>query len=195
MDGRIALRAALFHDIWTDIQTDQYLPSGLSYTANVGDGRNTGLEVEGAARVNPNLSFEANALFSHPRLSRVNSNFASAAQSDLPGVPDVSAGLTARYQRALSHERRLVTTLEMGYIGRSRLTFDRRYSPSMGGYVTGRLSARLETPRWNVTMGVTNPANESSDTFAYGNPFSFGQVRQVTPLRPRTWTLDILRTF
>ncbi|MGR4864041.1 TonB-dependent receptor [Caulobacter sp. LARHSG274] len=195
MDGRLVLRAALFHDIWTDIQTDQYLPSGLSYTANVGDGRNTGLEIEGAARVNPNLSFEANALFSRPRLTRVDSNFASQAQSDLPGVPDVSAGLTGRYQRALAHERRLVTTAELAYIGRSRLTFDSRYSPSMGGYVTGRMSARLESPRWNLTLAVTNPANESSDTFAYGNPFSFGQVRQVTPLRPRTWTIDILRTF
>jgi outer membrane receptor protein involved in Fe transport len=195
MGGRVALRAALFHDVWTDIQTDQYLPSGLSYTANVGDGRNTGLEVEGAAHVNSNLMFEANALFNRPRLSRVDGNFASVAQSDLPGVPDVSAGLTARYQQALSHERRLVTTLELGYVGRSRLTFDRRFSPSMGGYVTGRLSARVETPRWNVTLALTNPANESSDTFAYGNPFSFGQVRQVTPLRPRTWTVDILRTF
>jgi hypothetical protein len=83
----------------------------------------------------------------------------------------------------------------MGYVGRSRLTFDSRYSPTMGGYVTGRLSARLETSRWTVTLAVTNPADESSDTFAYGNPFSFGQVRQVTPLRPRTWTVDILRTF
>ncbi len=45
-DGRMILRTALFHDVWTDIQTDQYLSSGLSYTANVGDGRNTGLEVE-----------------------------------------------------------------------------------------------------------------------------------------------------
>ena len=193
--GRVILRTALFHDVWTDIQTDQYLSSGLSYTANVGDGRNTGLEVEATVLAAPGLTVDANALFNRPRLSKVNPNFASAAQSELPGVPDVSAGLMVRYERSLAAARRLVLTNELEYVGRSRLTFDRRLSPSMGGYVTGRLSAELATRDWSWTLAVTNPANASSDTFAYGNPFSFGQVRQVTPLRPRTWSLAFSRAF
>ncbi len=122
-------------------------------------------------------------------------NFASAAQSELPGVPDVSAGAVMRYQKELAADRRLVLTTELEYVGQSRLTFDRRLSPSMGGYVTGRLSAELAVRDWSWTMAVTNPANASSDTFAYGNPFSFGQVRQVTPLRPRTWSLLVSRDF
>jgi hypothetical protein len=125
----------------------------------------------------------------------VDHNFATAAQSELPGVPDVSAGFTIRRETDLAKDRRLVLTAEVEYIGRSRLTFDRRLSPTMGGYMTGRLSAEVATPNWNVAFAVTNPANASSDTFAYGNPFSFGQVRQVTPLRPRTWSLDISRAF
>jgi outer membrane receptor protein involved in Fe transport len=194
-DGRMILRTALFHDVWTDIQTDQYLSSGLSYTANVGDGRNTGLEVEASVLAARGLTLEANALFNRPRLSKVDPNFASAAQSELPGVPDVSAGTMVRYQRDLTASRRLVLTTELEYVGRSRLTFDRRLSPSMGGYVTGRLSAELAVREWSWTLAVTNPANASSDTFAYGNPFSFGQVRQVTPLRPRTWSLLVSRAF
>lgn len=195
LDGRLLLRAALFHDVWTDIQTDQYLSSGLSYTANVGDGRNTGLELEATWLATSALTLEANALFNRPRLTKVDRNFASVAQSELPGVPDVSAGGMARYQKDLMANWRLVLTGEMEYVGRSRLTFDRRLSPTMGGYFTGRLSAELATPRWSLILAVTNPANASSDTFAYGNPFSFGQVRQVTPLRPRTWSLDVSRAF
>jgi outer membrane receptor protein involved in Fe transport len=194
-DGPMVLRAALFHDVWTDIQTDQYLSSGLSYTANVGDGRNTGLEVEATVLAAPGLTLDANALFNRPRLSKVDPNFASAAQSELPGVPDVSAGVMVRYERNLAAARRLVLTSELEYVGRSRLTFDRRLSPSMGGYVTGRLSAELAVRDWSWILAVTNPANASSDTFAYGNPFSFGQVRQVTPLRPRTWSLAVSRAF
>ncbi|KQZ04739.1 TonB-dependent receptor [Caulobacter sp. Root1455] len=194
--GRMILRTALFHDVWTDIQTDQYLtPSGLSYTANVGDGRNTGLEIEAAVTAARGLTLEANALFNRPRLSKVDPNFASAAQSELPGVPDVSAGAMMRYQTDLAADRRLVLTTEIEYVGQSRLTFDRRLSPSMGGYVTGRLSAEMTIRDWSWTFAVTNPANASSDTFAYGNPFSFGQVRQVTPLRPRTWSLLVSRAF
>ena len=194
-EGRMILRTALFHDVWTDIQTDQYLSSGLSYTANVGDGRNTGLELEGTLLATRNVTLEANALFNRPRLTKLDLNFASAAQSELPGVPDVSAGAMARYQRNLAQGRRLVLTAELEYVGQSRLTFDRRLSPSMGGYVTGRMSAEVSTSRWNLAFAVTNPANASSDTFSYGNPFSFGQVRQVTPLRPRTWSVDISHAF
>jgi outer membrane receptor protein involved in Fe transport len=195
LNGRMILRSALFHDVWTDIQTDQYLSSGLSYTANVGNGRNTGLELEATVQATSRLTLEANALFNRPRLSKVDPNFASVAQSDLPGVPDVSAGAMVRYERDLAATRRLILTSEVGYVGRSRLTFDRRLSPTMGGYVTARLSAEVLVSRWSLALAVTNPANASSDTFAYGNPFSFGQVRQVTPLRPRTWSLDISRAF
>lgn len=193
--GRMTVRAALFHDVWADIQTDQYLSSGLSYTANVGDGRNTGLELETVMRPTARLTVSANALFNRPRLTKVDPNFASAAQSALPGVPDLSAGLLIRHETPLPRDTVLIVTAQLGYIGRSRLTFDRRYSPSMGDYVTGRLGAEVIAGDWRIAAAVTNPTNSSSDTFAYGNPFSFGQVRQVTPVRPRTWSLDISRAF
>jgi hypothetical protein len=48
---------------------------------------------------------------------------------------------------------------------------------------------------WRAALFVSNPWNSSSDTFAYGNPFSFGQVRQVTPQRPRTWSLSLAASF
>jgi iron complex outermembrane receptor protein len=193
--GRMTVRAALFHDIWTDIQTDQYLSSGISYTANVGDGRNTGLEVETVIRPTDRLTLSGNVLFNRPRLTKVDPTFASAAQSALPGVPDLSAGLLVRHETAISDQTGLTLTAQLGYIGHSRLTFDRRFSPRMGGYVTSRLGAQVASGYWRVAAAVTNPANASSDTFSYGNPFSFGQVRQVTPLRPRTWSLDVSRAF
>jgi hypothetical protein len=56
----------------------------------------------------------------------------------------------------------------------------------MGGYFTSKLSAGLKAEAWRLTAILDNPANTQGDTFAFGNPFSFGQVRQVTPLRPRT---------
>ncbi len=65
----------------------------------------------------------------------------------------------------------------------------------MGGYYTGKLSAQVMTDRWRAAAFVSNPWNSSSDTFAYGNPFSFGQVRQVTPQRPRTWSLALSANF
>lgn len=194
--GRLNLRGALFYVDWRDIQTDQYFTSGLSYTANIGDGRNRGVEIEAAWRATRHLTLSGNALFNEPELTRVAPGFGIAAETaSLPGVPDVSFGSLLTYQRPLTAKTSLMFTAETGYIGRSRLTFDPRYSPSMGGYYTGKLSAQLMTDSWRVAMFVSNPWNSSSDTFAYGNPFSFGQVRQVTPQRPRTWSLALSANF
>jgi outer membrane receptor protein involved in Fe transport len=193
--GRVNLRAALFYDDWRDIQTDQYFGSGLSYTANIGDGRNRGLEVEAAWKATAHLTVSGNALFNEPKLTRIAPGYGITDSASLPGVPDVSFGSLLTYQRPVTGTATLMLTAETGYIGESRLTFDPRYSPSMGGYYTGKLSAQLMTDRWRAALFVSNPWNSSSDTFAYGNPFSFGQVRQVTPQRPRTWSLALSANF
>ena len=54
---------------------------------------------------------------------------------------------------------------------------------------------QLKTRAWRLAVFVDNPANVAGDTFAYGNPFSFGQVRQVTPQRPRTVSLALSAEF
>ena len=38
---------------------------------------------------------------------------------------------------------------------------------------------------------LLNPLNSYSDTFAFGNPFNPGGLRQVTPQRPRTFGVTI----
>jgi iron complex outermembrane receptor protein len=65
----------------------------------------------------------------------------------------------------------------------------------MGGYMTTKVSAQLSAGRWRAAAFISNLANAEGDTFAYGNPFSFGQVRQVTPQRPRTLALLLSATF
>ncbi|MEO6340024.1 MAG: TonB-dependent receptor [Caulobacteraceae bacterium] len=194
-DGRLKFRTAAFYDIWKDIQTDQYFRSGLSYTTNIGDGRNYGLETELVFTPTQRLSIQANALFNEPKLTRTAVASLSRTDIGLPGVPDVSFSGLVVYQRPLTPRLSLVLTGEVGYIGRSRLTFDPALSPEMGGYGTGRLSAQLKTRAWRLALFIDNPANVAGDTFAYGNPFSFGQVRQVTPQRPRTVSLALSADF
>jgi outer membrane receptor protein involved in Fe transport len=190
----VEFRTALFCDLWTNIQTDQYLNSGLSYTANVGDARILGWESDVAMRPFEGVTLQLNSLFDGAQVVRVNPNFAAHVSSGLPGVPNISFGGLGSYQRPLAEGLDFAFIGEISYIGRSRLTFDPTQSPSMGGYVDGKLSAQVKSANWRSALVLTNPANIAGDTFAFGNPFSFGQVRQVTPLRPRTLTL-ILSAF
>ena len=191
LDGRLKLRAAAFYAIWDDLQTDQFLPSGLSFTGNAGTGRNVGLETELVYQFADWLSIRLNGLIDEPELARADPGFPTRRDVGLPGVPDVSAGAAIAYRRPLAGGWSLVVDGQIEYVGASRLTFDPTLSPRMGDYTLAKASAALVGPRWRITAVVSNPSDSSGDTFAYGNPFSLRSARQVTPLRPVTFRLSV----
>lgn len=190
MDGRLVLRTAAYYDDWKNIQTDQYRPSGLPYTANVGDARIAGLEAELSYDWAFGLSVQLNGLLSKSRVHNANPDFsaqgAAGVAAELPGVPRRSGGVLAVYTRPLNDTLTLRLVGEASYVGGAAVSFDLTRASSMDNYFRARLAAELETRRWRVTAYVSNPLDSASDTFAYGNPFTFGLVRQVTPQRPRT---------
>ncbi|MBR7619249.1 TonB-dependent receptor [Phenylobacterium sp. 20VBR1] len=194
-DGRLVAHSALFYDVWKNIQTDQFRPSGIPYTANVGDARVAGLETELAYSWDMGLTLQANALVSQTRIIRANPDYAPELTRGLPGAPGLSGGVLATYQRRVFGDLALRVVGEANYVGRSRVTFDPALSPEMGGYVRAKLSVGLSGRRRAAEVFITNPANALSDTFAYGNPFSFSQVRQVTPQRPRTMGVTFSTAF
>ena len=195
LDRRLTLRGAAFYDLWDNIQSDQYRASGLAYTANVGDARIQGLEAEAAYDWDFGLSLQANALYSAPKFTRTNPDFAGQLGSGLPGAPRMSGGLVARYERPLPRDLRLRLVAQADYVGPARLTFDPIFSARTDRVIDAELLAEVAARRWSVSVFVNNPANSAGNTFAYGNPFTFGQVRQVTPQRPRTVGLRLAGNF
>jgi iron complex outermembrane receptor protein len=186
LDRRLTLRAAGFYDLWTNLQSDQYRDSGLAYTANVGDAHVTGLEAEAAYAWEVGLTVQANALYSIARFTRTNPDFFGPLGSGLPGAPKLSGGFLARYEHPLPHDLTLRLVGQANYVGPARLTFDPTLSARTDPVVDAELLAEIVTGRWRGGVFVSNPANSSGNTFAYGNPFTFGKIRQVTPQRPRT---------
>lgn len=189
------LSGSLFYNRWNGIQTDQFLPSGLAYTTNVGDGRHLGLGLEAFWSPTPRIDVSLNALVTASKIVNVNRAFAARVGPGLPGIPRLSTGGQITYAQPLANGAILTFGGLMRYVGRSRLTFEPGPAARMGDYVAGKVWAQYSTPGWRLAAFVSNPLNSESDTFAYGNPFSFGQVRQVTPQRPRTVTLELAAGF
>jgi len=194
LEGRLRLRTAAFMASWKNIQSDQLLPSGLPYTANLGDGRNVGLEFEGSF-IQGGLRLDASFLLNNPELESVNPAFPGRVDLRLAGAPKSSAALAVDYERAFARDWRIGWSGQLSYVGRSSLSFDAETAPTMGGYATARAAMRLRSERLSIGLSVENLFDGAGDTFAYGNPFSLKLVRQSTPQRPRTIVLDISRRF
>ncbi len=154
-----------------------------------------GFETELVYRVTDRLSVRLNGMVGEPELARVDPGFATRRDIGLPGVPDLSGGASIAYSRPLGRGWTVLVDGQIQYVGASRLTFDPSLSPRMGDYTLAKASAALVGPRWRLTAVLGNPSDSSGDTFAYGNPFSLRSARQVTPLRPLTFSLSLGLTF
>lgn len=184
-DGRARLRAAVYAARWRDVQSDQFLPSGLAYVVNVGDGADVGFEAEANWRPIDGLEVFANGLIADPRITDPASRFATQKGAGLPGVPKTSANIGFTYRRPMG-QLQLIADGGLSYVGESRLTFDGRQQHRMGDYATGRLSLGVEAGPWVATVFVDNLFDTDANTFAYSDPFRLPDAQAVTPLRPRT---------
>jgi hypothetical protein len=194
LEGRLRLDVAGFITHWTGVQSDQLLSYGLPFTANVGDGDNHGVELEGQFR-SGGLELAAQAVFNDPRLYRANTTFPYLEGTGLADVPAQSVGVSARYGWSIGDRWSLRLDTHWAYVGRSQLLLNFSPEPQMGDYVTGRVGVSLADDRWRFTLAVDNPADGHGDTFAYGNPFSLRFGPQSTPLRPRTISAGIQASF
>lgn len=188
LSHRLSLNSAVFYDIWKDIQTDQFRPSGIPYTINAGDARVLGLETELALRAG-GFTAQVNGRISAVKTSNANSDFTARLVNGLPGAPAVSGGGLLSYEHALGGDWTVRLVGQATYVGRSRVTFDASQAPT-GAYVRTKLAAEVfgsigERPV-GLQVFVLNPLDSFSDTFAFGNPFNPDQARQITPQRPVT---------
>lgn len=195
LDNRLVIRTAAFYDLWDRIQTDQFRPSGIPYTTNVGDAATRGLEAELSYSWDFGLSVYANGLFSKTITSNANPDYAPRLTRGLPGVPREAIGLVAIYERPALNNKTLRLMVETSYVGRSQITFDPATATTMGAYVRAKLGAELRGPNWTAQVFVTNPSNAEENTFAFGNPFTFNLGPQETPLRPRTLSVMVSANF
>lgn len=186
LDKRLVIRTALFHSAWKDLQTDQYLPSGLPMTVNVGDGVNTGLEASILWKPDEHLQARATFLVENPQLARAADVFPTSRNVGLPGVPSHMGSADISYGWTPWSGWRAEISGQAFYIGQSFLTFERGAINAMGGYGIGRVEASLMSRRWRLNAYVDNVTDSSANTFAFGNPFSREVGSQATPPRPRT---------
>jgi outer membrane receptor protein involved in Fe transport len=194
-DRTLRLRAAVFHADWSRLQTDQYLPSGLQMTVNIGDGANTGVEVEAAWRPDSHWELRGNLLVEDPTITRPSDAFPATVDIGLPGVSSVLGSTDVTYRWRAAEGWQGEATGQVAYVGHSFLTFDGAAASRMGGYAVARLAVALSSSSTRVQLAMDNVADERGDTFSFGNPFSRARAPQSTPLRPRTVTLSVSRSF
>jgi outer membrane receptor protein involved in Fe transport len=182
--GSAILDASTYYVTWNKVQTDQIAPDGAFYILNAGTVHDLGMEVEVALRPLRCLTLRGNFFWNNVNLSNTNPLLAGG-EGVLPGAPDVTAGISARYDFKIGESSDGFASLDYSYVGVSHLGFGEN-TQTMGGYRLANARAGFQRGPWEFTLFVENFTNDRGNTFGFGNPFDLNRGPQVTPPRPRT---------
>ncbi|GGN63095.1 hypothetical protein GCM10011349_47360 [Novosphingobium indicum] len=194
--GAFDLAMSLSYTQWQDIQADFIDVTGLPSTANIGDGRIWTASLSGGARVLPGLRMEAGFAWNRSKVDKPALPLAllAARAMQVPNIANVAARMGVTWDEGLGGDVRLQAQGWASYVGRSRLGVGPELGAAQGDYFDSGISARIGTPLFGVTVGLTNIADQRGNRFALGTPFGTGR-EQVTPLRPRTLRIGVDTTF
>jgi iron complex outermembrane recepter protein len=185
LDRRIIANTAAYFAIWRNVQSDQIAPDGTFFIVNAGTVRDLGCEFDVTLIPLKHLSLQSNFFWNNAKLTHANPLLVTS-EALLPGAPDISFAVSGRYDVPIADSLDASISIEYSYVGTSHVGFDELNSPPMGGYHLTNLRFGLEHDEWRGEIFVNNFMDDQSNTFAFGNPFSFGRALQITPPRPRT---------
>ena len=192
----LIINASIFYVDWKNIQTEHILPDGFSSVLNAGDATNLGYDFEILYRLTDNLDIQANLTVNDPDFTNINPVLgANIDGRHLPRIPDYSGGFVVTYRKPITADWHSNWSFDYAYTGLSQLSFAPADNLSMGNnhYLNARAS--IANDIWQFETFVTNIIDDKSNTFAFGNPFTFRLQKHITPQRPRTIGIRVRRQF
>jgi len=178
---------------WQHIQSDRLRPDGLIESGTAGNGQIFGAEASAQIPLGHGWRSILGANYTRATLTSALPGFDSDDRR-LPVVPEYTARASLVRQFDLAGAPAHME-LRLRYLGPARLSFDPALDRPMGRVLESSLRAGVTIGGVAMDLVADNLFDNSSDTFAYGNPLRFPLGRQFTPQRPRTVSLSIGRRF
>ena len=186
-NNRVSVNAAVYAINWSNIQQTINLPTcGFNFTANVGDAKIYGSELELRALLTPSLALGLNAGTTHAYLSTISAvgaGIAAVGESVL-NVPQYTITPSADYDLRINEAASLFVRADFPYTGRSRSYFDSSGLAHLFSPAYGILNLNVGATFDRVSVGLY-AKNLLGSTTIIQYP-SVNTVQQAYAVRPLT---------
>ena len=179
-----SLDVAAFLTQWSNIQQQIYLPTcGYYFTANIGNAKIYGAEIEASYRATPGLKFALTGSAEHAVVTASENTKTVAVGAHLIDVPNATYTASVSYNRPLNSEWNLRTRADYGWTGNSYGS----YQPSNPNYANpsyGVLNASVTLAASKVEVSLY-AKNLNNDQKIIQTP-EVNTVVEGYTVRPRT---------
>jgi iron complex outermembrane recepter protein len=189
------LETTLSGFIWNWIQTDLIDSKGFVYTTNSGAADLLNLDTSISLRPFSSLNLRAGLSLNKEHFRRYTPDYVGSLVGEFASIPPVSAYADAAWSKAIASDWTLQLEGRLSYIGQSALGPQDLHALTQGEILASTAVASLKRKGYSVSLSVDNLAGREGNMFAYGNPFTLRQGRQITPQRPGSVTLAFRAGF
>ncbi len=164
--GKMDLAAAAYQIDWTDMKTSVYMETcGFSFTANGGQARSRGLELESTTWLTDDLKMLVNASYTNAEVTEDNATISAQKGDDMTMVPKYN-GYLALDQGMDLFNRRANVRMDYSVYGSFKSHFNVRDEDISPAYGYVNLSGRMElNENLNLSLHVNNLFDREVTTY------------------------------
>ncbi len=197
LDGRLEVSGAVYYIDWTDVQILAFLLCGTGFTANAGEARSQGAEIELTVRPADGIELAFGGAYIDAELTEDAPTLNAPSGSQLPGVPRFSG-----YGSLTKHFRAGANLAGYGrvafrYVDKTYGTFVPAGTPRLvaSSYSTVDLVFGLEVRRWSASIFAENLFDEHGVVNAVDDFGLHPGGDYQNLVRPRTVGLNLRLKF
>lgn len=205
-DRRLRLNLAAYNNDYSDMQLTliscpQFVPAGArqncSMTANVGDARIRGIELEAEARLVDGLMIDAAVAYTDFKYERVDPTTAVTLAMKAPYIPEWKIGTGIQYRIPLPSGAALTPRLDYRYQSRVETQAINNPLNFIDGYglFNGRLAYHSPDERIEFALTVKNIFDKYYYINLYDQAFQSYAFLSGQPGRPREWSVSARYSF
>jgi iron complex outermembrane recepter protein len=204
----LSVNSDIYYIKWTGVQQNLVLDCGYEYTANAGNGRSFGPELEINAKLSDNWSISGSASYTDAKITSPSALFANQLAGTIPSCPSVNnctvpilnvpkeaASIALVYSTKVLQDYVLTARVSDSYVGQAT---DEAYTyVTLPSYSIANARIGLSDDRWSASLFVDNLTNKVAWDTANNTQFQFNipQLVRISTNQPRTFGTEVNYRF
>jgi outer membrane receptor protein involved in Fe transport len=195
LDNRLVINSDVYYIKWNQIQQIIQLSCGYPYTANAGDARSYGPEIEVTGKITSHLTVAATAAWTNSTIVHADPSSGIQDGSRVLSIPKETASLSLNYDQPVLGTSHWISRIAGSYVG--SVADNAFYHLTLPAYSLIGLRSGIDHGTWSAYLFVDNLTDKHAGLTVNNTSFAWQvpSITRVTTNQPRTVGVDLQYRF
>ncbi|HEV7443340.1 MAG TPA: TonB-dependent receptor, partial [Steroidobacteraceae bacterium] len=195
LDNKLVINSDVYYIKWDQIQQIIQLSCGYPYTANAGNARSYGPEVEVTGKITSRFTVSGTAAWTHSTIVHANPSSGIQDGARVLNIPKETASLSLNYDQPVLGTSHWISRITDSYVG--SVADNAFYHLTLPSYNLIGLRSGIVRGTWSAYLFVDNLTDKHAGLTVNNTSFAWQvpSITRVTTNQPRTVGVDLQYRF